>query len=681
MTSYHHQLAAVMFTDVVGYTALMGRDEEKGLALLQKNREIHKSLIKKYEGHWIKEMGDGMLAQFDSAYNAARCAIEIQKKSKKELNGKLRIGLHIGEIIVENDDIFGDGVNIASRIESLAEPGSIYYSEAFFKALHNKIDIQSKYLGEVYLKNVDEPVTIYCIINEDLAIPTRQRIKQLRKGQTQEKLTFRKFFKQPAFYILIIILVAGLFTIRNLKEVKRTRTVQAIAVLPFSNFTGSDEEQYFVDMMQDAVITEIAKIGNFIVKSRTSTLQFRGTNFAIPQIAKMLDVDAIIESSVFKTGDSVYLNVQLIKTRPVEGHIWAEDYKRDTRHILSLYGELAKTVAKEVNVQLTPVEEKRLTEKKEVDPEAYKAYLNGQFHWNKLSKAGMDSAEYYYTISKTIDPNFALAYAGMASVSLIRAQFGLIPYHEAAIENIKFLDKALALDSTESQAHFLLAAFKGWGTWDYTAAEKEFIKSIDLSPNYAMPQVYYAHLLCELQRYDEARYHADFAIQLDPYNDLIKIVYAQGLNFMRRPDIAIPILSEIRQRDPYNGFMLSTIRTSYHITGEFEKAIEAWKDSYISDSLAYSELDNGYKKDGYQFALEKLGELMVKRSETEFVTPWRICTIYTRAGNKEEAIDWLEKAFIAHDQNMPYITTDPIFDFLRDDSRFQAIVKKMNLKI
>ncbi|MDZ7608017.1 MAG: hypothetical protein U5K79_21115 [Cyclobacteriaceae bacterium] len=140
-----------------------------------------------------------------------------------------------------------------------------------------------------------------------------------------------------------------------------------------------------------------------------------------------MNVDAIIESAVFKTGDSVYLQVQLISTRPVEDHIWAQDYKRDTRHILSLYGDLAKTVAREVEIQLTPQEDKYLTHEQTVDPEAYKAYLNGQFHWNKLSKAGMDGAEYYYTLSRTIDPNYALAYAGLASVALVRAQFGLVP--------------------------------------------------------------------------------------------------------------------------------------------------------------------------------------------------------------------------------------------------------------
>jgi TolB-like protein/cytochrome c-type biogenesis protein CcmH/NrfG len=656
----------------------MGRDEQKAMDLLQTNRQIQKSLVEKYNGRWIKEMGDGTLVQFDSAYNAALCAIEIQQNAKKELKAQLRIGLHLGEITMENDDIFGDGVNVASRIESIADPGGIYISEAIQKALHNRTDVHTRFLGDVLLKNVDDPVKIYCVEGEGLTIPEKAKIKRLREVSAIGESKVKRFFKHQVFYFLIILLVLGFFTIRTLETAKHVRKVQSIAILPFQNFTGSSDEAYFVDMMHDAVISEISKIGNLIVKSRTSTMQFRDSKLSVPEIAKILNVDAIVESSVFKTGDSVYLQVQLISTRPVEDHIWAQDYKRDTRHILSLYGDLAKTVAREVDIQLTPQEDKYLTHKEEVDPEAYKAYLNGQFHWNKLSKEGMDSAEYYYNISREIDPKYALAYAGLASVALVRAQFGIIPYYEAAIDNIKFLEKALALDSTHFQIHFLLAGFNAWGTWDFQTAEAEFIKSITLNPNSAMSRIYYAQLLCILQRYTEARVQAEYAMQLDPYNDVIKAIYAMCMNFMRSYDEAFSVLNEMREKDPYNGIMLSTLRTTCHLTGEYQKAIEVWKDSYIKDSTAYMVLDEGYKKGGYQFALEQLGELMVKRSETEFITPWRISTIYTRAGNKPEAISWMEKAFLAHDQNMPFIATDPIFDLLKGDPKFETIVKRMN---
>jgi class 3 adenylate cyclase/TolB-like protein len=672
------KLAAIMFTDIAGYTKMMGLDEEKGLELIRKNREIHKPLIKKYKGKWIKEMGDGMLAQFDSAYNAARCAIEIQQRAKKELNGKLRIGLHTGEVIIENEDIFGDGVNVASRIESIAEPGSIYFSDAFFRALKNRKDIQSKYLGEVSLKNVEEPVKIYCVASKDLAVPSQEKIKQLRKGLKEKKLTFHRFFKQPLFYILIILLLVGLFTIQNLSVVKKSRTVEAIAVLPFANFTGREDEQYFVDMMQDAVISEISKIGDIIVKSRTSTLQFRNSNLTIPEIAKILDVDAIIESSIYKTGDSIYMQVQLIRARPVEDHIWAQDYERDTRYILSLYGDLARQVAEEIEVQLTPEQKRRFMDKEEVNTEAYKAYFKGQYHWYKLSKEGLDSAEYYFKISKELDPNYALAYAGLASVAMVRAQNGLIPYHEAAIEHIGYLNKAQTLDSTLSEIHFLVAGFSAWGIWDFEKAENEFKKALKLNPNHALLRVYYAHLLCYFHNYNEAILQGKYALRLDPYNNLIKGIYGMALNNCRKYEMADSIFNVVLENEPYDAISLSNLKTTYHMQKKYDKAYKLWKDDFRNDPPALTELESGYEIGGYPLALENLADLMVERSKTEFITPWRIATLYTRAGVKDKAIEYLDKAFYVHDQNMPYLASDPIFDFMRDDLKFQVIIKKMN---
>lgn len=674
-----HKLAAIMFTDIVGYTKMMGRDEEKGLALVRKNREIHKPLIAKFHGTWIKEMGDGVLAQFDSAYNAARCAIEIQKKAKSELNGKLRIGLHIGEIIIENKDIFGDGVNVASRIESVTEPGGVFITDAFFNALKNRTDIQTKYLGEVLLKNVDEPVKIYCIVEKDLAIPAPERIKLLRQGRKHENYSFRKFFKQPVFYLLIILFLISLFVLRNLNLIQSERTVKALAVLPFANLTGSEEEQYFVDGLHDAVIGEISKIGNLIVRSRTSTLQFRDTKLTMPEIAKILDVDALLETTVSKTGDSIYMQVQLIKARPVEDHIWNQDYIRDTRHIFSLYGDLAKTVAREIEVQVTPFEDKRLTEKKEVDPEAYRAYLNGQFHWNKLTNEDLDLAEKYFEKAIQIDPDYAEAYLGLSSIGGGRAIMGLISNEEARLQRNKFLDKALELDSGLWEAHYMLAGYATWGLWDFKKGLKEFETAILLNPNDAKTRVYYAQALCvSLNDYDRAIKEGARAVKIAPLNNLIKGLFGQTLNFCRKYEQAEKIFKEVLDSDPYNSIALSNIKTTYHMQKKYTQAFEYWKTDNRNDSLAVKALELGYKTGGYQGALKALAGYSIQKSSTKFVTPWRIFTIYVRTGMKEESLDWMEKAYEIHDPNMPAINTDPIFDYLRDEPRFQAIVNKMN---
>ncbi len=675
------KLAAVMFTDIVGYTAMMGRDENRALKLLRKNRQIHKPLIEKFNGSLIKEMGDGNLAHFDSAYDAVKCAIEIQEAARSDFKGQIRIGLHIGDIYVENNDIFGDGVNIASRIESIADPQGIYLSGAFRKSIQNHNDIRTRYLATVQLKNVLDPVEIYCIEKPGIPKPTSRKIKQLKETGTEKKLINRKFFKNPIFYLLLIILLLFLVTNKYWYNITPYRAVKAIAILPFENFTGSETEQYFVDMMHDAVITEISKIGGLIVKSRTSTMQFRDTKLTIPQIAKILNVDAVIESSVYKTGDSVYLNVQLIKARPEEKHIWADDFIRATSSILSLYGDLSKTVAEAIEVQLSPTEEKLLTHTQEVNPEAYKAYLKGQNQWYKLNRQSLDSAEYYYNLSISIDPDYALAHAGLASVSLVRAQNGYESFYESALKGIKYLEKAQELDSTEAEIHFLEASFNTWGTWEFEDAKFQFEKAIQINPNHALLRVYYSHLLCYYQQYEEALKQGDYALRLDPLNDLVKGIYGMMLNNSRHFEKADSIFNVVLASDPYNSISLSNLKSTYHNQKKFDKAFELWKIDHRNDEEALEVLDEGYQKGGYPQALENLADLMAERSKTKFITPWRICTLYTRAGMREKAIEYLERAYDVHDQNLPYIISDPIFDYLRHDPRFQVIVGKMNFPV
>lgn len=682
MTTNTRQLAAIMFTDIVGYTALMGRDESKGISLLRKNREIHKPLIEKHQGKWIKEMGDGILAQFDSAYNATLCAIEIQKIAKKEFKGQLKIGLHIGDIIIENEDIFGDGVNIASRIESLADPSGIYLSESMYQALHNHTDIQMQYLGEVALKNVYEPVRIYCVVGEDLHMPSLLKIQQLKSsGIEKDNLTNRRFFKSPIFYVLISILLVFLFTIQYWHEVKTPRVVEAIAVLPFTNLTGNIDEQYFVDMMHDAVIGELSKIGELIVKSRTSTLQFRDTKLTIPEIAKILNVDAIIESSVFKTGDSVLIQVQLIQARPEEDHIWENKFfERDTRHILSLYGELAKTVASEVEVQLTPQEEDQLTHFEEVDPEIYKLYLQGQYHWKKLTKKDIKISKQYFDMVLEMDPDNALAHAGLAIYFVVYAQMGHISYFEAAPKAKYHVERALSVNDVLADVH-QAAAFSAWIQWDWEHCLPEYKKTLELNPNFALMRAYISELLIIMQYPEEGIKEAEIAIELDPFNDTYKALYGKVLWFTKRYDEAEIVLNNALEESPNHPMLLSSLRSVYHLKKMYPEALEMWKDSYKikNDSIAVEVLSEGYAEDGYQMALQRLAELLSKRlnNGTAYVPEWNIGTLYTRAGKKEEALIWLEKAYESHSVNMPYIRVDPIFDFMRDDSRFQTLIIKM----
>ena len=255
---------------------------------------------------------------------------------------------------------------------------------------------------------------------------------------------------------------------------------------------------------------------------------------------------------------------------------------------------------------------------------------------------------------------------------------GFMPWHESTPKSIALLDKAIELDKNCQDYYFIRALFDCWGLWNFEEAKRKLEIAISEKPNDATARVYYAFFQCLHNKHEEAIVEGQKAVDLDPYNNLTIGIYGWVLNFCREYDKAEKMFLRVLENDPYNAIALSNIKTTYHQKGEFEKALHYWKIEHRNDSIALSALDEGYGKGGYTEALKNMAELMVERSKHRFVTPWRICTLYARAGIQEETIEYLEKSYQAHDQNMPSIQLDGIFDFMRDDPRFQKIVDKMN---
>ena len=395
----------------------------------------------------------------------------------------------------------------------------------------------------------------------------------------------------------------------------------------------------------------------------------------------MLNVDAIIESSVFKTGDSVLLQVQLIQARPEEDHIWAKEFERDTKHILSLYGDLAKNIASDIEVQLTPQEEIQLTHHEEVDPEVYKLYLQGQYHWKKLTKNGIELSKEYFDMVLEKDPDNALAHAGISIYYVVYAQMNHISFFEAAPKAKYHAERAVDINNMLPEVHHA-AAFSAWLQWDWEQCLPEYRKALDINPNFALLRAYVSELLIIMQYPEEAIKEAKFAIELDPFNDTYKALYGKDLLFTKRYAEAELVLNKALEQSPNHPMLLSSLRSVYHQKKMYSEAIEMWKDSYRikNDPKAVETLSKGYGEGGYQMALQRLAELLTRRlnNGTAYVPEWNIGTLYTRAGKKEEALIWLEKAYESHSVNMPYMRVDPIFDFMWDDPRFQAIITKMN---
>ncbi|MFH1944617.1 MAG: protein kinase, partial [Acidobacteriota bacterium] len=480
----------------------------------------------------------------------------------------------------------------------------------------------------------------------------------------------------PGFLIImlvfILILVPG-----------RAQAIDAIAVLPLENLTGDAEQEFFVDAATDELIGQLAQIGALRVICRRSVMQYKGGEKSLSEIAKELKVDAVVDGTVYRVGDSVRIRVQLIKAFPEEQNLWAQTYDRAMTDVLVMYREMARAIADKIRVKLTAQEEASLASISQVNPEAYKAYTRGMFHFYKLTPQDLDTAMRYFELTLAKDPNYALAYTGIAFVWAGRQQQGLVPADEAGPKLKAACRKALELDDTLEEVHYTVAVEKMVSDWDWKGAEESFRRAIELNPNYPDPRAYFSWLLFYLGHPEEAMEQIQRALEMDPFNIFFKCLYAWDLIYLHRYDDAIENLREILDVAPTDPFTLGALKSAYHLKGMHEEALEMWRVSYVAngDSEAVDALARGFEEEGYSGALTRLAEMMIKRSRTTFVTPWRIGTMFTRAGKTDEAIEWLEKAYDAHDPNMPSVFVDPIFDGLRGDPRFQELLRKMNLPL
>ncbi len=510
---------------------------------------------------------------------------------------------------------------------------------------------------------------------------TKAADQSVLKSQRAIRSPFPDYLLRNKVIVVVLILIlaaAGVyFSVMNIGTGEKS-----LAILPLQNLTGQPSNDYFVEGMHDALIGELGKISSLRVISRTSTLRYRNTDMLLKDIASELGVNTIVEGSVIGAGDSVRVVIQLIDVFPEENHLLVKDYRDGMYQVRLVQSKAVQDIARQIEVELTNEEMSYLSSPEEVNPDAYKAYLKGRFYWDKLTENDLNTSLYYFELARDMDPNSALAYAGISLAWIGRQQQGLTP-HSKGFDIMKTsASKALAMDSTLSDVHFVLGVLNCWGEWKYQEGIKAFRKAISINPNNSSARAYLSQALF-IARQDREMAIGEIkrAIELDPFNPLYKALYGMDLLYDHRYEEALHVLQRNLEIAPNDALTLSTIRTAYHLQGMHEEALEMWKKSYETrgDQSAVAALKEGNKKNGYQGALENLAEMLIRRSDSTFVTPWQIATLYTRAGNTNEAMEWLEKAYLSHDQNMPHIGVDPIFESLKADDRFVALLQKMNL--
>ena len=687
--SEQRKLAAIMFTDMVGYSALSQRDDKLALELLEEHRQLLREILPRFNGTEIKTIGDAFLIEFNSALEAAQCAIEIQRTLAKrnhdvtaERRIELKIGIHIGDVVHRGGDVYGDGVNIASRIEPLAGAGGICVSMDVERQIRNALEARFEKLAPTELKNISVAMDLFRIV-----LPWEQGSK------AETSVNGRSFPASRLVWVGAVILAlvgAGWWLAHQFLPTKNTLTPRqseaatnsasqkSIAVLPFLNLSADKNDEYLSDGMTEELLNMLTKVKGLRVPGRSSSFAFKGKNEdgIFRKVGEQLHVNAVLEGSVRKAGDKLRITAQLINV--ADGfHLWSETYDHDMKDILAVQSDVAKRVVQALQIQLGVDEARALAKKPTENPEAHRLYLLGRYHFAKFTRAGWTNAIHYYEQALQIDPNFALAYCGLAD-TYGWAGGQIMAGREAWAKEMELAEKALALDPNLAEAHLAMgtALFSMLGPH---ASEKELDRAVELNPNLVLAYDQYGWTFSEMGRFDEAIAAEKRALELDPLSTFLNTDLAFFLYWARRYEDAITQIRKTLELDSNNGFAHSVLGwcliwkgSKADARAEFQKATTLDDLPWYVGSLGYACAVSGDHAKAEQ-VLHQLEELAKQR----YVSPANRASVYLGLGENEKALDWLEKAYEDRDPIFWWINGDQLYDSVRHAPRFEALVQKV----
>ena len=679
-SSEQRKLAAIMFADMTGYTAMMQEDEARAKLLRSHQRKTLETLIPAYKGTIIQYFGDGTLSMFNSAADAVRCSIAIQVELQKEPKVRLRIGIHSGDVVYNSEGIYGDCVNLASRIESLSVPGAVLFSDKVFDEIKNQRDIETKQLGKFHLKNVKRPIEVYAAANVGLVVPLLSEINDKIEHKASSLFSlFKEKSIRPiistAMAVILLLMAALIFR----QTGNNNTSIDSIAVLPLVNLSGNPEQEYFVSGMHETLITELSKISALKVISRTSTIQYKDTKKTLRQIAKELRVKALIEGSVIREGNTVRISVQLIDGT-TDKHIWSKDFDRELQNILALYSEVAQKIAQEVKIKLTPQDQERLVSSQIVNAYAYELYLTGRHYWNQRTIQGYKQAIENYKKALEQDNTYAPAYAALADCYLLLDEQGGMTQQEARRLSSEAIEKALSLNNKLAEAYSSQGIWKLSYEWNWTESEKAFKQAIDLNPGYAITYQWYGRTLGFIGRFDEAIRLLEKAKELDPLSPIIPAYIGQVYIYAKQYKKAEDQLQQALKEHPNHPLILHNIGELYIAEGRYSEAILPLKQSAeMSVSVHYlAMLGYAYARANQKEEAEKILNNLLGSADPNLISGFNLGAVYLALGKKEEALNQLEKSYERRDVWLKELKAWPWFDSLRNETRYKNLMKRMN---
>jgi adenylate cyclase len=649
------EIGHVLFIDIVGYSKLLINEQSEQIQTLRKIvRGAEQFRLAEAQGKLVRlPTGDGVALVFRTNVEApALCALEISKELKNHSDLHVRMGIHSGPVnevidLNEQANIAGAGINIAKRVMDCGDAGHILLSKRVADDLEHYPQWRSLLheLGECEVKH-GLRISLLNLYGDQAGNPgLPEKFRQAKaKGQTAPGAA-------PA---------------------------KSVAVLPFVNMSADKHDEYLSDGMTEQLINALARVPGLRVPGRSSSFAFKGKteDDIFRKVGEQLHVNAVLEGSVRKAGDKLRITAQLINV--ADGyHLWSEDYDGDVRDIFTFQSNVAQHVVEALQIKLGVEETRALAKKPTENPEAHRLYLLGRYEFGKYSEAGWTSSIRYYEQALKLDPNYALAYCGIADTYAYMGGV-VMPSKQAVVKEKEFAQRALELDPELPEAHLSLACALG-GAFDWRNAQIEFDRAIELNPNLAWAYEIYAWFLGGVGRLDEAIAKDKKAIELDPLNSFFQAALAYFLYHARRYDDAIVQIRKTLELDPTSTLARHLLGCCLLWKGDTAGAIAEFERSKIMVTGAWYQGLLGY---AYAISEERpKAEQMLRELEEmakrQYVNSSAFAAIYLGLGEKEKALDWLDKAYGNQESACWLLKVDPIYDSVRNEPRFQALVQKV----
>ncbi len=676
------RLAAIMFADIAGYTAMMQADEADGMRRLKRFRAVLDESVQKHHGRILQHYGDGSLVLFDSAVEAVASAKEIQLALLQEPKVPLRIGIHIGDIVTDGDYIYGDGVNLASRVESLGVPGAILITERVIHDLRNHPQFDPVSLGKFEFKNVSQPIEVYALADTGLTVPRerelgeRPKVRPTRQHGRRKGPAGKLLALGGVLALLALAIAAWVFWPENKQPAPEGEIpARSIAVLPFRDLSPEGGQQYFGDGIAEDILNALAQAGELKVAGRTSSFSFRGSEVSMQEIGRQLGVSVVLEGSIRRIGEQLRVTAQLVNT--ADGYqLWSQRYDRQADDIFAIQDEIAQAVAENLKVILLQGSTRPLTRNRE----AYDWFLRGR-HMLSQRSDGAEAAVEFFRRALELDPGFAMAYAGLGHAYLWLGWSNSLPSSEAFPRARTYAREALQRDSSLAYAHAILGSVHLWYDWDWAAARLALEKAVALNPSEAGAYLDLGWRHALSGSHTRAINLMEKAVSIDPlnleYNIDLAEMYRMAGDFQKAKDIG----AAMQKMYPDNSEAYWLLGQVDYMQGNYPQAVAHFRESVRlsgEESWAVMHLAMAQAKAGQQAPARQAAEKLESDSaviEAAFV---EMAPVYWNLGYKDKALAWLERSYQQHANWMISLRMDPVWNEMRGEARFQALVEKMN---